>query len=480
MSYQTTLQSWHDFYAITGQSAAALVGLLFVGLSLHIRVVLSRAEVRALARVTLTNFILILVLALFMVIPDDNSADTGWRVIGLGAVSFLWVAPSLVAGVRSSERIIGLRLLLLRFGSSAVAFLGLVACGVLLVSGNYHDGLVGLVAAVIVVLVVSLRNTWDLLVSVAAAALPKLRETSRRRRPPRNVPGCDHRAARPEGMEDFGGQRTSAAGPVQRADALHRARADPLAGLQRRLPRVLLQLRAARQLPRASAPASCAHGRARDLSGLAPIALGVLVVVVNVFPVTVQRSADQLIFFGGGSATSGVPSWLALPVIFLATAVVMACIGEGVGRSFQLYSPLQAYRLDILGSLAGILAFSALSFLWAPPLAWGAVVAVLFVPPAGPPALARPGRCAGRDARLPRRGDVHAAVQLVAVLQGHRRRTTSANTVKIFVNGVPHQDTADVAPRPQPAQWLPPVAVPGRGPAQPAQRRPGRRRRQRQ
>jgi hypothetical protein len=62
--------------------------------------------------------------------------------------------------------------LLLRFGSSALAFLGLVVCGVLLVSGNYHDGLVGLVAAVIVVLVVSLRNTWDLLVSVAAAALP--------------------------------------------------------------------------------------------------------------------------------------------------------------------------------------------------------------------------------------------------------------------------------------------------------------------
>src|SRR5450631_3635556 len=46
----------------------------------------------------------------------------------------------------------------------------------------------------------------------------------------------------------------------------------------------------------------------RDLSGLAPIALGVLIVLVNVFPVTEQRSADQLIFFGGVSPTSGVPS----------------------------------------------------------------------------------------------------------------------------------------------------------------------------
>ena len=171
MTYQAALQTWHDFYLIIGQGAASLVGLLFVGLSLHIRLVLSRDDVRALARVTLTNFILMLVLALFMVIPDDNSADAGWRIVGLGAVSFLWVLPSLAAGVRSRRRTIDLRLLLLRFGSSAIAFLGLVICGVMMVSGNYHDGLVGLVAVAVVVLVVSLRNTWDLLVSVAAAGL---------------------------------------------------------------------------------------------------------------------------------------------------------------------------------------------------------------------------------------------------------------------------------------------------------------------
>ena len=171
MSFQATLQSWHDFYAITGQGAAALVGLLFVGLSLHIRMVLSHADVRALARVTLSNFILMLVLALFMVIPDNNSSDTGERVILLGVISTVYTAPSLMAGLRSRMRTIGLRMLLLRFGLSFLAFVGLIVCGTELVAGNYHDGLVGLVGVVVVVLVVSLRNTWDLLVSVAAASL---------------------------------------------------------------------------------------------------------------------------------------------------------------------------------------------------------------------------------------------------------------------------------------------------------------------
>lgn len=182
---------------------------------------------------------------------------------------------------------------------------------------------------------------------------------------------------------------------------------------------------------------------ARDLSGLAPIALGALVVVVNVFPVKVQRSADQLIFFGGGSATSGVPSWLALPVIFLATAIVMACIGEGVGRSFQLYSPLQAYRLDIVGSLAGILAFSALSFVWAPPLAWGAVVTVLLV-------LLQANR------RWLVQGAFAATMLVFLGVETFTPRfswspyykitetPTSSGDINIAVDGIPHQDTADV------------------------------------
>jgi SAM-dependent methyltransferase len=180
-----------------------------------------------------------------------------------------------------------------------------------------------------------------------------------------------------------------------------------------------------------------------DLSGLAPIALGVLIVVVNVFPVTVQRSADQLIFFGGGSATSGVPSWLSLPVIFLATAVVMTFIGEGVGRSFQLYSPLQAYRLDIVGSLAGIIAFSALSLVWAPPLVWGAAVTVLFI-------LLQANR------RWLLQGACLAAMLVFLGVETFTPRfswspyykitqvRTSATNITISVDGIPHQGTADV------------------------------------
>jgi hypothetical protein len=96
------------------------------------------------------------------------------------------------------------------------------------------------------------------------------------------------------------------------------------------------------------------------------------------FPVTIQRASEEdMLFFGVG--TQGLPVWVALPIVFLTVATIMASIAQGVARLFASFEPLEAYRLDILGSLAGIAAFSLLSFLWAPPVVWGAIAAIAFL-----------------------------------------------------------------------------------------------------
>src|SRR5207302_10654595 len=115
---------------------------------------------------------------------------------------------------------------------------------------------------------------------------------------------------------------------------------------------------------------------ARDLFGFAPIALTVLVAFVRVFPVEIDRSGTELIFFGALGTRSGLPPFVTLPLLFLGVAGVMMLVGEGVARTFRQFPPLDAYRLDILGSLAGIITFSLLGFLEAPPVVWGAAVAV--------------------------------------------------------------------------------------------------------
>lgn len=174
MSYQTVVSGWHDFYIVAGTASATLVGLLFVGLALHLRIVVANSEVRSLARVTLANFGAVLFVALFMVIPETQSA-AGSQLIGAGVVSLVITAPSLVAVGRARGQTLLMRRrdrarLVLRFGLSSVSYLAIIVAGVLLLS-SLTSAFTWLVIATVLLLVVSLRNTWDLLVTVGDVTL---------------------------------------------------------------------------------------------------------------------------------------------------------------------------------------------------------------------------------------------------------------------------------------------------------------------
>ncbi|MEX0990113.1 MAG: spermidine synthase [Actinomycetota bacterium] len=118
-------------------------------------------------------------------------------------------------------------------------------------------------------------------------------------------------------------------------------------------------------------------GADRDLFRFAPLALAVLVLFIALFPVQGGR-IDGVLQVVGGFGWPALPKWVSLPVMFVLAFVVMATIAEGVARTFARFSPLEAYRLDILGSILGIVAFSVLAFAGLPPVIWGlAVVAVL-------------------------------------------------------------------------------------------------------
>ncbi len=112
-----------------------------------------------------------------------------------------------------------------------------------------------------------------------------------------------------------------------------------------------------------------------------------LVGFVSAYPVTVDRSGGQLIFFTSLS-TSGPPIWLTLPAVFASVAAVLAGPGEIVGACFRNLPRLAAYRLDLIGSLIGITTFTGLAFLDAPPLVWFTIVALLYAMLLGRPAAA--------------------------------------------------------------------------------------------
>ena len=120
------------------------------------------------------------------------------------------------------------------------------------------------------------------------------------------------------------------------------------------------------------------RSRSADLFRWVPALLAAIALYVVLFPATIGFRDGQPLFVGlrGGWV---IPEPISLAIVFLMTTAVMACVAQRVAQLFSMFRPLEAYRVDVLGSVAGIAVFSVLSFLHAGPVVWGAVVIVACV-----------------------------------------------------------------------------------------------------
>jgi hypothetical protein len=57
--------------------------------------------------------------------------------------------------------------------------------------------------------------------------------------------------------------------------------------------------------------------------------------------------------------------------------ILFVTVGRCLGEEFEKLPPLKAYSVNLLGSIAGVIAFGIISWLWLPPAAWLAVAATL-------------------------------------------------------------------------------------------------------
>lgn len=176
-----------------------------------------------------------------------------------------------------------------------------------------------------------------------------------------------------------------------------------------------------------------------------PILIFPLITAVLLFPVEIDRSGADVIFFGRYDV-AGLPIWLMLPVIFVGVVATLFTIGQAVAREFAKFEPLIAYRLDITGSILGVIGFALLSWLSSPPVAWATVTLLLYVMLAG-------SELNGRGILLMLGLTVVLGVQ--SLLPGHswspyykvQTVETGTEVVGVNVNGIPHQAITPIEAR---------------------------------
>jgi spermidine synthase len=184
----------------------------------------------------------------------------------------------------------------------------------------------------------------------------------------------------------------------------------------------------------------------RPLFPYTAVALAALIAFIRFFPIDIRVTGSQLIFFNDLHST-GPPRELVLPVIFVAAAALMAFIGDGVATTFKLFEPLEAYKLDLIGSVLGIVGFAVLSFLRMPPIAWGLVAAAVLVLVSLPKV--RPVTVVALAIALGLLGIESAATNTTwSPYYKIEHSQNDAGGYSVEVNGVPHQHTLPVKDNP--------------------------------
>jgi hypothetical protein len=109
---------------------------------------------------------------------------------------------------------------------------------------------------------------------------------------------------------------------------------------------------------------------------LPPVAVALLgaVAAFSAARIAVPNDKSEFIWgIFGNAGTHSIPLIVVVAVLFSLLALFFVPLGALVGEQFRRLPPLRAYAADIAGSLAGILAFGALSALRQPPIVWLAI-----------------------------------------------------------------------------------------------------------
>lgn len=123
-----------NYFGAIAQVSGGLVGLMFVALTFNIRTLGLRGDpnLRALAQQTLSDFLLVLVLSLVLLIPNLPASNLGPLLATIGAVGIARAVRSLLITRRTGG--IARGLLLRRFWLSIVGNLFTFAAGALVLA----------------------------------------------------------------------------------------------------------------------------------------------------------------------------------------------------------------------------------------------------------------------------------------------------------------------------------------------------------
>jgi len=177
------LDGWHEFYGLLGTAAATLVALMFVAVSVAVGILSSDRTMatRVYMSPIIMHYASVLFVGLIALVPDLGDTALGLIVGASGLVGFAYSVVITIRLFRDSKSEF-----VDRFAYGAwpfVAYAGTVVGGAL-IADRYKRAPDILAAAMLLLLLVNVRNAWDLTVTFARRHSDTARNSQAASQPP--------------------------------------------------------------------------------------------------------------------------------------------------------------------------------------------------------------------------------------------------------------------------------------------------------
>ena len=172
-AFEVALDSWHDFYLATASASAALLGLLFVGVSINLSSITAaeRIDLRTRANLAFSNLLYLLGLSLIVLVPGADAGTIAISFTVVAALGLLRIVRRVASLRRAKDTAWKQRDTVRRLAWTFVADLMLLYIAASLSSGDAR-WLLALTIVVFVLLVGAADVSWDLLIRESDEAHP--------------------------------------------------------------------------------------------------------------------------------------------------------------------------------------------------------------------------------------------------------------------------------------------------------------------
>jgi hypothetical protein len=160
---------WHDFFLAGAGASAALLGLLFVGVSINLAAITGeeRIDLRARASQAFLNLVAVLVIAMLMLVPDPTPRSIAIALGLIATLGLLRVIQNVRTVVAGPRRFGGRVQTARRIGWTAVADVILIYTAARIWASSDATAIENLVTAVFVLMIGAADVAWEMLVEVS-------------------------------------------------------------------------------------------------------------------------------------------------------------------------------------------------------------------------------------------------------------------------------------------------------------------------